>query len=107
MTSKPIKDERYVFETEWYDPQADLVRHYRLFYFPGDNTVEMYDKKVQKVFLKRVEMPGVTLNDLFVGGKVTICSRVLNIVSYGDIATQHKQTSGREHTFAMIKPCSY
>lgn len=57
--TKPIKDERYVFETEWYDPQADIIRYYRLFYFPVDNAIEMYDKKMSRIFLKRVEIPGI------------------------------------------------
>lgn len=85
--TKPIKEERYVFETEWYDPQADIIRYYRLFYFPVDNTIEMFDKKVQKIFLKRVQAPGLSLSDFYVGAKVTVFSRVLHIVSYGDIAT--------------------
>lgn len=43
--TKPIKEERYVFETEWYDQQADIIRKYRLFYFPVTNCIEIYDKK--------------------------------------------------------------
>lgn len=77
--TKPIKEERYVFEAEWYDPQADIIRHYRIFFFPMDNSIEMYDKKVQKIFLKRVELPDLKLTDLFVGAKVTVFSRVLHI----------------------------
>lgn len=61
MSTKPIKDERYTFETEWYDPQADIIRYYRLFYFPVDNTIEMFDKKMERIFLKRVEVQGVNL----------------------------------------------
>ena len=67
----------------------------------------MYDKKVQKIFLKRIEVPEVKLNDLFIGAKVTIFSRVLHIVSYGDLATGGKQDESCSRTFAMIKPCSY
>ena len=105
--TKPIKEERYVFETEWYDQQADIIRYYRLFFFPGDNSVEMYDKKMNRVFLKRIELPSLKLEDLFVGAKVTIFSRVLAIKEYGDVATAHKQSSERESTFAMIKPDQY
>lgn len=67
----------------------------------------MYDKKMNRVFLKRVEAPNVKLSDFYLGAKVTIFSRVLHIVEYGDIATQRKQTTERERTFGMIKPCSY
>lgn len=90
QTTKPIKEERYVFEVEWYDQQADILRYYRLFFFPGDNSVEMYDKKMNRVFLKRIEIPALKLSDLFVGAKVTVFSRVLHVKEYGDIATAVK-----------------
>jgi hypothetical protein len=50
----------------------------------------MYDKKMNRVFLKRIELPSLKLSDLFVGAKVTVCSRVLNVKEYGDIATAQK-----------------
>lgn len=107
LTTKPIKEVRYVFEVEWYDQQADVIRHYRLFFFPLDNSIEMYDKKMSRVFLKRIEVPQVALSDFHVGAKVTVFSRVLSVIQYGDIATKVKQSSERESTFAMIKPDSY
>lgn len=51
----------------WYDQQADIERYYRLFFFPVDNSIEMYDKKMNRVFLKRVELPTLKLSDLYVG----------------------------------------
>jgi len=36
-----VGEERYVFETEWYDPQADILRFYRITYYPTDKTIEM------------------------------------------------------------------
>ena len=107
MATKPIKDERYVFECEWYDNQADIYRPYRVFFFPGDCTIEMYDKKKQCVFLKRVEVPGLQLSHFFIGARVTIFSRVLVVKEYGDIATQRKFQVECESTFAMIKPDCY
>lgn len=103
----PIKEERYVFEVEWYDQQADVIRKYRLFFFPLTNSIEMWDKKTQCVFLKRIEAPSLKLSQLYVGAKVSIYSRLLTVKEYGDIATAAKQTGQRENTFAMIKPCSY
>jgi len=37
--------ERYVFNVEWYDSAAALIRPYNFFYYPGDSTMEMYDIK--------------------------------------------------------------
>lgn len=34
-------EERYVFETDWFDIQASLIRKYLFTYYPVDNTIEM------------------------------------------------------------------
>ena len=67
----------------------------------------MYDKKMCRVFLKRIEIPTLKQADLFVGAKVTIFARVLEIKEYGDIASAAKQGDDRQSTFAMIKPDQY
>jgi hypothetical protein len=36
-----VGEERYVFDTEFYDTQADILRYYRITYYPGDSTIEM------------------------------------------------------------------
>lgn len=36
-----VAEERYVFETEWFDVQADLIRKYLFTFYPGDRTIEM------------------------------------------------------------------
>jgi nucleoside-diphosphate kinase len=105
--TKPIKEERYVFEVEWYDQQAEILRFYRLFFFPTDSSVEMFDKKMNRMFIKRIELPTLRLSDLFVGAKVTVFARVLTVKEYGDIATEAKQSGERQSTFAMIKPDQY
>ena len=67
----------------------------------------MYDKKMCRVFLKRVQYPNVQLSDFYQNSKVTIMSRVLTVVGYGDVATEAKQSNERQSTFAMIKPDCY
>lgn len=84
---KPITDPRYVFDVEWYDPQADIIRFYRLTYFPAESAIEMWDNKMNRTFLKKVEVSGISLDDLYVGATVTIFSRVLKITGYSNIAT--------------------
>lgn len=96
-----------MFEVQWYDQQADVIRKYRLFFYPLTNSIEMWDKKTMQVFLKRIQAPQVKLSDFYVGGKVTIYGRLLEVQEYGDVATAVKQSGQRETTFAMIKPCSY
>lgn len=36
-----VKEERYVFKSEWFDKQAELIRSYLLTFYTKDNTAEM------------------------------------------------------------------
>jgi len=86
---------------------ADLIRRYMLTFFPRDNTIEMYDQKNKRPFLKRSEYPGVTLGDLYLGAKVTIHSRQLKVVEYGDVHTRKAMESSKSRALALIKPDAY
>ena len=39
-------EERYVFETDWFDQQASLIRKYLFTFFPTDSTIEMVSDPV-------------------------------------------------------------
>lgn len=85
-----VGEERYVFETDWYDTQASIIRNYRLTYYPTDSTIEMFDVKNKRMFLKRCSCQGLRPEDLHIGSSVTIYSRQLKITDYGDVATRRK-----------------
>jgi nucleoside-diphosphate kinase len=70
-----VKEERYVFETEWYDTQASLIRKYLLTFYPKDSTAEMYDIKNRRMFIKRMACPGLTMRELFIGSIINVYSR--------------------------------
>ena len=99
-----LGEEKYIFEVDWYDQQADITRKYQVVYLPVVKSIEMYDVKNKRIFLKRQEIPTLQLDDFFVGSQVTILSRVLKVTDYGDIFTRRRFESQRERTFAMIKP---
>lgn len=67
----------------------------------------MYDVKNQRIFLKRMEIPGLVIDDLYCGAKVTILSRVMKVTDYGDVRTRNRFEASRGRTFAMIKPHAY
>ncbi|XP_013805582.1 nucleoside diphosphate kinase homolog 7 isoform X2 [Apteryx mantelli] len=96
--------DRFAFIAEWYDPNASLFRRYELLYYPKDGSVEMYDVKNHRTFLKRTKYDSLHLEDLFVGNKITIFSRHLSLVDYGDQYTARKLGSRKERTLALIKP---
>jgi nucleoside-diphosphate kinase len=58
-----VREQRYGFEVDWYDQQADTIRKYRLFYFPVTSSVEMFDIKNQRPFLKRQQIPEIRMED--------------------------------------------
>jgi len=98
------QDDRFAFIVEWYDPNAALMRRYQLFFYPKDNTVEMYDMKNHRTFLRRCKAEGVRMEDLYIGSTMNILSRQLHFVSYGDEYTRNKLNTKRERTLGMIKP---
>ena len=102
-----VQEERFVFQVEWFDKQADLIRNYLLTFYPGDNSIDMYDLKNRRMFLKRMVCPAVTESQLFVGSIVTVNARQLKIAEYGDTATRKAFARGKETQFALIKPDAY
>ncbi|XP_075763117.1 nucleoside diphosphate kinase homolog 7 isoform X1 [Pelodiscus sinensis] len=98
------QDDRFAFIAEWYDPNASLFRRYELLYYPKDGSVEMYDVKNHRTFLKRTKYDDLHLEDLFVGNKITVFSRHLSLVDYGDQYTARKLGSHKERTLALVKP---
>ncbi|NXI86657.1 NDK7 kinase, partial [Rhipidura dahli] len=98
------QEERFAFIAEWYDPSASLFRRYELLYYPKDSSIEMYDVKNRRTFLRRTKYESLHVEDLYVGSKVTIFSRHLTIVDYGNLYTARKLGSRKERTLALIKP---
>ena len=50
----------------------------------------MYDVFNKRIFLKRTEIPGLRIEDLYVGAKVTILSRVFKVTDYADLLTRNR-----------------
>jgi nucleoside-diphosphate kinase len=59
------------------------------------------------MFLKRTTYEGVTRASIYIGSIITVYSRQLKIVDYGDVFTRQKFESQKQRTFAMIKPDVY
>uniref|UniRef100_A0A669DAX0 Nucleoside diphosphate kinase homolog 7 n=1 Tax=Oreochromis niloticus TaxID=8128 RepID=A0A669DAX0_ORENI len=97
-------EDRFAFLTEWYDPTSALLRRYQLFYYPRDGSVEMFDVKNQRIFLRRTRYDDIHQEDLFIGNRVNVFSRQLHLIDYGDQYTANKLGSKKERTLALIKP---
>eukprot|EP00199_Chlamydomonas_sp_CCMP681_P001950 CAMPEP_0119109454 /NCGR_PEP_ID=MMETSP1180-20130426/17919_1 /TAXON_ID=3052 ORGANISM="Chlamydomonas cf sp, Strain CCMP681" /NCGR_SAMPLE_ID=MMETSP1180 /ASSEMBLY_ACC=CAM_ASM_000741 /LENGTH=379 /DNA_ID=CAMNT_0007095211 /DNA_START=57 /DNA_END=1196 /DNA_ORIENTATION=+ len=103
-----MADERLCFVTDWLDPNAGVLWKYQLFYYPATREVEMVDIKNRKHFLKKMR-PSEDINPdlLFVGSSVTIYSRQLKIIDYGDEYTRKRLAARSERTLAMVKPDAF
>ncbi|XP_069105017.1 nucleoside diphosphate kinase homolog 7-like [Argopecten irradians] len=97
-------EDRYCFIAEWYDPHAAFKRRYQFMYYVKDKTVEMFDVKNHRVFLKRTKMDDLRLEDLYINSTLNVFSRQLNFVDYGDEFTRRRLANKKERTLGLIKP---
>ncbi|OWF55446.1 nucleoside diphosphate kinase 7-like [Mizuhopecten yessoensis] len=97
-------EDRYCFIAEWYDIHAALKRRYQFMYYVKDKTVEMFDVKNQRVFLKRTKMEDLRLEDLYIKNTLNVFSRQLTFVDYGDEFTRRRLANKKERTLGLIKP---
>lgn len=96
-----MADERYCFLADWYDAQACFNRRYQLLFYPIDCSVELFEIKTKRHFLKRCKQD-INLSQLYVGTTVTILSRTLKIVDYGDAYTVRVLSSNQQKTIAVL-----
>jgi len=95
-------DNRFAFTVDWYDAQASLIRKYQLLYYPIDGTLELYDIKAKRHFLKRCKYEGIQPSDLYLGNTVTILSRTMNIVEYADVFTSRALERNQEKVTGVL-----
>lgn len=99
-------EDRYCFFVEWFDAQADLIRRYQFTFFPRDSTVEMYDMKNRRPFLKRSETH-IKIEDVYLGATVTIHARQLKVIEYADVYTRKALEARKSRSLAIVKPSAY
>ncbi|KAJ8670805.1 hypothetical protein QAD02_002064 [Eretmocerus hayati] len=103
MASDP---ERFSFDAEWYDKVASVLKKFCLNYYPADNSVEIFDLKNRRLFLRRTKCEGVEAKDFYVGAIVTIFSRSIKITNFADKTTEEKVSKKITRSFAIIKPAT-
>ena len=100
-----ISDESWLFVSEWYDPMPQLKRKYLMKYFPKQHQVELIDVKSRKLFLKKSPCPPeLSASDFYVGGRVLLYSRELDIVDYGDETTRTKLSYQAQQSILLVSP---
>lgn len=97
-------EDKYVFDVDWFNQLASLNVKMKLSFYPSDNSVELFNIKTNKLFLKKTPYPSLKMEELIIGGMVTIFSRQFTITGYSDKFTESKFQVENQCTFAMIKP---
>ena len=67
MAAVIVGEERYVFDCEWYDQQAELIRYYRITFYPTDQTIEMVSRSI-----KMVKCEGTLINKLVALSSISV-----------------------------------
>eukprot|EP01039_Chlorochromonas_danica_P008933 gene8933-9856_t len=101
-------DDSLLFVVEWYDPLPQMKKQYLLKYFPDQQMAEMIDFKSKKIFLKKSPCPPhLTREDFFVGGKVVLYSRDLDIIDYGDLKTKERLDKQCQPALFLLPATTY
>eukprot|EP00892_Ulva_mutabilis_P003864 jgi/Ulvmu1/184/UM001_0188.1 len=95
--------ERLAFIAHWLDNVSGVKWTFQLMVYPKSNEVEMFDCKTRKTFLRKTRVE-LKPERIYVGARVTIFGRQLNIHDYGDEYTRKALESVQQRTLAMIKP---
>lgn len=107
--------DRLTFYAEWNDTLSSVIWKFNLFFYPSDETIELasikysifmsrqiflyafnvknrlqFDLVKHRLFLKRTKCGNITLDDLYIGATLRICSRLITIEDYGDPYTRSK-----------------
>ena len=100
--------ERLAFMAEWLDPVSNVAWTYQMIVFPGTKEVELFDVKNRRTFLRKSKIEDMKPELFFVGGKVTIMGRQLDIKAYGDAHTKKVLDGAQQkcaaHTAAAVHP---
>ena len=101
-------DDSLLFVVEWYDPLPMMKKQYLLKFFVDQHMVEMVDVKSRKMFLRKSPCPNeLTRDDFYVGSKILLYSRELEIVDYGDLKTKEKLYMQVQQCVVVFPPSSY
>ncbi|KAG6976407.1 hypothetical protein JG688_00001381 [Phytophthora aleatoria] len=100
------EEEQLAFFLEWDDPQSGLKKGY-IMHYHGDNTVELVERKTRKIFLKRIRIPTVNLDDLYVGSSVAVYSRQLTIMEPANEFTRKMLQQREDKAVFVITPNGY
>ncbi|KAG5681492.1 hypothetical protein PVAND_010922 [Polypedilum vanderplanki] len=91
----------YTFSCDW--ETAETTRKLNLYFYPRDNSIELYDVCMKRILLKRT-VTELSLNDIYLNATLTIFGKKIIVRQYGNPMTEQKLSKIKQRTFLMIKP---
>lgn len=73
----------------------ETTRKLNLYFYPRDNSLELYDIGMKRVLLKRT-ITEVSLNDIYIGAKLTIYGKKIVVRNYGNQMTEQKMSKMKQ-----------
>jgi nucleoside-diphosphate kinase len=71
-------------------------------YYPVDSSVELYEIKTKRHFLKRCKQD-IKLADLYIGNMVTILARTFKLIDFGDSYTTRVLAGNQQKLVTHLK----
>lgn len=82
--------EKYSFIGEWYDRDSNYTKKFLVHYFPSDSSVELFDIKNRKTFLRRSVIENLSIDDFYIDSSIRVFARLIKLVDYGSEDTKKK-----------------
>lgn len=96
------------FVVSYEEPLTQTKKEFILSYWKKDRSVSLFDKKLKRFFLKRIVPPeSLSLDNLYVGATITVCSRSLTVIGFGDAPTERAFLAAKQNAILLIKPDAY
>lgn len=75
---------------------AETTRKLNLYFYPRDNSLELYDVGMRRLFLKRSVVTDISLDDIYIGNKITVYGRTIIIRDYGNSETRRLMSNMKQ-----------
>ncbi|CRK98864.1 CLUMA_CG011991, isoform A [Clunio marinus] len=92
----------YNFSCDYETPET--TRKLNLYFYPRDNSLELYDVGSKRLFLKRTVISDVALSDIYIGARLTIYGKNIMIRDYGNSETRRLMNCMKQRAFLMVMP---
>lgn len=97
-------NDRISFLGEHFDSKSSYYKNFVINFYPSDNSLDIFDKNLNRMFLKRTMSEEVELKDMFIGNTLRIYGRQIKLTDYADNYTKKIVDKTRQSTIAILKP---